>query len=32
MRILENTQVYRYRLAGQPVDIRLSEDLRRGAP
>lgn len=29
-RVLENTQVYRQRLQGQPVDIRLSEDLRRG--
>jgi soluble lytic murein transglycosylase len=31
-RVLENTQVYRYRLAGTPVDIKLSEDLRRGRP
>lgn len=29
-RVLENTQVYRNRLSGQPVDIRLSEDLQRG--
>ncbi|MEL7480297.1 MAG: lytic transglycosylase domain-containing protein, partial [Pseudomonadota bacterium] len=29
-RILENTQVYRHRLAGQSVDIRLLEDLHRG--
>jgi soluble lytic murein transglycosylase len=31
-RVLENAQVYRYRLTGQPVDITLSKDLRRGAP
>lgn len=31
-RILENTQVYRHRLTGQPTTIRLSEDLRRGRP
>jgi len=31
-RVLENTQVYRHRLAGAPVDIQLSEDLRRGRP
>ncbi len=31
-RVLENTQVYRYRLAGEPVEIRLSADLRRGRP
>lgn len=31
-RVLENTQVYRHRLAGTPVDIQLSEDLRRGRP
>jgi peptidoglycan lytic transglycosylase len=31
-RVLENTQVYRWRLAGQPVDIKLSEDLKRGRP
>jgi soluble lytic murein transglycosylase len=31
-RVLENTVVYRHRLTGQPVDIRLSEDLRRGRP
>ena len=31
-RVLENTQVYRHRLAGAPVDIQLSDDLRRGRP
>jgi len=31
-RILENTQVYRYRLSGQPTTIRLTEDLHRGRP
>jgi soluble lytic murein transglycosylase len=31
-RVLENTQVYRHRLAGEPVDIQLSRDLRRGRP
>jgi len=31
-RVLENTQVYRYRLTGQPAEITLSKDLRRGAP
>ncbi len=29
-RVLENTQVYRHRLSGQPEDIRLSDDLQRG--
>ncbi len=29
-RVLENTQVYRNRLSGQPEDIRLSDDLQRG--
>lgn len=29
-RVLENTQVYRQRLSGDPVDIRLSQDLNRG--
>ncbi|WP_026180492.1 lytic transglycosylase domain-containing protein [Henriciella marina] len=29
-RVLENTQVYRQRIAGEAVDIRLSEDLNRG--
>ncbi len=29
-RVLENTQVYRHRLSGQPTPIRLSEDLHRG--
>jgi soluble lytic murein transglycosylase len=32
MRVLENTQVYRHRLAGGPVDIQLSADLKRGRP
>jgi len=31
-RVLENTQVYRHRLTGQPATIRLSEDLHRGRP
>jgi soluble lytic murein transglycosylase len=31
-RVLENTQVYRHRLTGQPVDITLSKDLERGRP
>jgi len=31
-RVLENTIVYRHRLTGQPVEIKLSEDLRRGRP
>jgi len=31
-RVLENTVVYRHRLTGQPVEIRLSDDLRRGRP
>jgi soluble lytic murein transglycosylase len=31
-RVLENTQVYRHRLTGQPVEITLSKDLRRGSP
>lgn len=31
-RVLENTQVYRHRLAGEPVEITLSKDLRRGRP
>jgi soluble lytic murein transglycosylase len=31
-RVLENTQVYRARLAGGPVDIQLSSDLKRGRP
>lgn len=31
-RVLENTQVYRHRLAGAPVDIQLSTDIRRGRP
>jgi soluble lytic murein transglycosylase len=31
-RVLENTQVYRHRLAGAPADIRLSSDLSRGRP
>ncbi|MEM1035510.1 MAG: lytic transglycosylase domain-containing protein [Pseudomonadota bacterium] len=29
-RVLENTQVYRHRLSGQPAEIRLKEDLDRG--
>ena len=29
-RVLENTQVYRNRLSGEPVDIQLSDDLDRG--
>lgn len=29
-RVLENTQVYRQRIAGEAVDIRLTEDLNRG--
>jgi len=29
-RVLENIQVYRYRLTGEPEDIRLTEDLKRG--
>ncbi|HVY88395.1 MAG TPA: transglycosylase SLT domain-containing protein [Hyphomonadaceae bacterium] len=32
MRVLENTQVYRQRLAKAPVDIKLMEDLKRGHP
>ena len=31
-RVMENLQVYRQRLTGEPVDIQLSEDLRRGYP
>jgi len=31
-RVLENTEVYRNRLSGQPTEIILSEDLRRGRP
>lgn len=31
-RVLENTIVYRHRLTGQPVEITLSADLRRGRP
>ena len=31
-RVLENTLVYRHRLTGQPVEIKLSEDLSRGRP
>ncbi len=31
-RVLENTVVYRHRLTGQPVDIRISDDLKRGRP
>lgn len=29
-RVLENLQVYRYRLAGQPTAIQIQDDLRRG--
>ncbi|MBO6688125.1 MAG: lytic transglycosylase domain-containing protein [Henriciella sp.] len=29
-RVLENTQVYRNRLSGEPEDIRLTDDLQRG--
>jgi soluble lytic murein transglycosylase len=29
-RVLENTQVYRHRLSGQPEEIQLREDLERG--
>jgi soluble lytic murein transglycosylase len=29
-RVMENLQVYRYRLAGQPVQIELERDLQRG--
>jgi soluble lytic murein transglycosylase len=29
-RVLENLQVYRYRLAGQPTPITIQDDLRRG--
>ncbi len=29
-RVLENLQVYRHRLAGEPTPIRIEEDLRRG--
>jgi soluble lytic murein transglycosylase len=31
-RVLENTQVYRHRLTGEPVRINLSRDLARGRP
>lgn len=31
-RVLENTQVYRHRLAGGPVEIQLTADLKRGRP
>lgn len=31
-RILENTIVYRHRLTGKPVEITLSQDLKRGRP
>jgi soluble lytic murein transglycosylase len=29
-RVMENLQVYRYRLAGEPVQIQIEQDLRRG--
>jgi soluble lytic murein transglycosylase len=32
MRVLENLQVYRHRMSGEPERVRLSEDLRRGEP
>lgn len=31
-RIMENLQVYRHRLANEPVQIQLSDDLKRGMP
>lgn len=31
-RVLENLQVYRYRLSGQPTPSQLGSDLRRGTP
>ncbi len=31
-RVLENTQVYRHRLTGQPAEITLLKDLKRGSP
>ncbi len=31
-RVLENTQVYRHRLSGQPTRIQLMDDLHRGRP
>jgi soluble lytic murein transglycosylase len=30
-RVLENVQVYRHRIAGTPVPLRIEQDLRRGA-
>jgi soluble lytic murein transglycosylase len=30
-RVIENVQVYRHRLAGAPVPVRIEQDLRRGA-
>jgi soluble lytic murein transglycosylase len=30
MRVMENLQVYRYRLAGTPTPIKIREDLKRG--
>lgn len=30
-RVLENVQIYRYRLAGQPVPLMIDRDLRRGS-
>ena len=30
-RVLENVQVYRHRIAGAPVPLRIEQDLRRGA-
>ena len=31
-RVLKNTIVYRHRLTGQPVEITLSQHIRRGRP
>jgi soluble lytic murein transglycosylase len=30
-RVIENVQIYRHRLAGAPVPVRIEQDLRRGA-
>ncbi|MEL7452804.1 MAG: hypothetical protein AAGJ50_05460, partial [Pseudomonadota bacterium] len=29
-RVLENVQVYRHRISGEPSEIRITEDLQRG--
>jgi soluble lytic murein transglycosylase len=29
-RVMENLQVYRHRVSGEPAEIRLQQDLRRG--